>query len=153
MQLILLESLNTMIERNIINISRNDYVKYEDSLLDYNRYAIQKNFGNELRLKIAKIIGIFEIRNSTFNDDPNEDNVIKTCGLVLNSFLFDTVDENVSKAIDFMELNCTSKESKNKELYEGLLEIFIHRHSNHVINEAEVFIKQCNRYLKPSYIS
>lgn len=62
MQLILLENLNNMIESNIFNIPKNDYPVYEKVLLDYANFVKTKNLGNELRLKIAKILGIFEIR-------------------------------------------------------------------------------------------
>ena len=68
MQQILLENINKMIESNIFNIPRNDYDKYEKIFLDYGSFAKVNNLGNELRLKIAKILGIFEIRKNWYQN-------------------------------------------------------------------------------------
>ena len=54
-----------MLEHNIFKLDKNDYEKFEKLILRYGEYENLKNFGNELRMKIAKILGIFESRNCT----------------------------------------------------------------------------------------
>ena len=139
MQLILLENLNNMIESNIFNIPKNDYPVYEKVLLDYANFVKTKNLGNELRLKIAKILGVFEIRKKEVNINDLKQNsidneVMNAASIILNSFLFDRGDERVTKAFNVMEENCTSKKSKNKEFFKSVSEIFTRRHVDHVLN-------------------
>ncbi|KAK8842713.1 hypothetical protein M9Y10_025574 [Tritrichomonas musculus] len=161
MQLILLENLNNLLENNIFNIPKDDYAKYEELLFEYGHFAVSKNLGNELRLKIAKILGIFEIRNSTLNAkivsekvDKKliENEVLKAASIILNSFLFDQADEKVTNAFNLMEECCSAKSSKNKDFFKSVSEIFIHRHSEHVLNEVEELIIQYKGMLTPSYI-
>lgn len=161
MQLILLEPLNKMFECNIFNIPKEDYPKYEDLLLKYGNYEKTKNFGNELRMKIAKILGIFEIRNCTLNCDifkekvdPKliDNEVLKAASIILNSFLFDHADERVTKAFDLMEECCTVKNSKSRDFFKNVSKIFIDRHTEHVIKDAENMLIQYKNMLTPSYL-
>ncbi|KAK8880599.1 hypothetical protein M9Y10_003279 [Tritrichomonas musculus] len=157
MQLILLENLNKMIEGNIFNIPKNDYPEYERILLKYGNFVKTKNYGNDLRLKIAKILGIFEIRksdNDTVDEKQNciDDEVMISASIILNSFLFDRGDERVTKAFNLMEEHCTSKKSKNIEFFKSVSEIFTRRHVDHVLNEVQDLIIQCMGSLAPSYI-
>ena len=157
MQQILLENINKMIESNIFNIPRNDYDKYEKIFLDYGSFAKVNNLGNELRLKIAKILGIFEIRknsNELFVDcDHSVDNqVLIAASIILNSFLFDRGNDKITKAFNLMEEKCTSKKSNDKEFFKSVSEIFIHRHTDHVLDDVEELIIQYKGLLAPSYI-
>lgn len=155
MQLILLESINKMLEGNIFNIPQNHYSMYEELFLNYGRYEKAKNLGNELRLKIAKILGIFEIRDFTMNDNnlKDDDEVLKASSIILNSYLFDCVDERVTKAFDLMEECCVAKGVKNRDFMKSVSKIFINRHSDHVMNDVEELIIQYKNILTPSYIS
>lgn len=138
-----------------MSIQKNDYSKYEDLLLKYNRFVIEKNPSKQLQLNIAKILGIFVVRYCTFKQDLNDidSNMLKTGFILLNSYLFDHVDDMVVKPFDFMDKNCTVNNSNYGEFYENVSEIFINNHSNHVINEAEALIYQYNRTSIPSYFS
>lgn len=64
-QSILFGSINDMIEMNIFTFDADQYAKYYDEFMKYGRVTKDANLGNELRLKVAKILGIFEIRKCT----------------------------------------------------------------------------------------
>ena len=154
MQLLLLEDVNVMLENNVISIPADDYMKYEELFLNYNRRAIQNNFGKDVRMKLAKILGIFEIRRCTFDPEGGDvdESVMKAGSILLNSFLFDRADPIVRKSLDFLEETCSGRDSNSRDFYESVSEVFIHRHSNHVINEAAEIVMQYNGKLMPSYI-
>ena len=158
LQLVLLENLHRMLEKNIFNIPTSKFSNYEKILLEYGRFVRSNNMGNELRMKIAKILGIFEIRindNEVVegqNQCSIEDEILKAASVILNSFLFDRGDDRVTNAFNLLEENCSSKKSKDKEFFKNVLEIFIHRHTNHVLNEVEDLIIQYKSMLAPSYI-
>lgn len=162
MQLILLESLNEMLELNICNIPIDDYKKYVEILLNYGRYEKAKNLGNEARMKIAKILGIFEIRKCTLNyevvnnknadQDEVNDEVLKAAAYILNSFLFDKVDEKVTRAFNLMEETVGNRRSKNRDFFKSVSEVFIYRHSEHVLPEVEEAIIHYRSVVIPDYI-
>lgn len=168
MQLILLESLNQMLESNIFNIPMNDYHKYEDILFKYCRYEKRNKHGNEIRMKISKIIGIFEIRNCTLNENDNqavtesktdeekkEDEVVKAASIILNSYLFDRPDDRVMKSFEKIDEFCTmnGRQNTNNDFLKKVSQVFINRHTGHVLNEVEELIFQYKNILTPSYIS
>ncbi|KAK8895322.1 hypothetical protein M9Y10_023773 [Tritrichomonas musculus] len=116
-----------------------------------------KNLGNELRLMIAKILGIFEIRKNhkDLYDSCNEaadDDVMIAASIILNSFLFDQGDERVTKAFNLMSEKCNSKKSTNYEFFKSVSKRFTRRHVDHVLNEVEDLIIQCLGIFAPSYI-
>ena len=164
-QSILLDSINDMIETNIFTFDMDEYAKYEDMFLKYGRVAKAANLGNEMRLKIAKNLGIFEIRKCTLKkwnyssekvDDSEVDDVIlKAAAIVLNSYLFNKVDDNLKNALETLENLCINKKkgSANYEFFISVLNIFIIRHSGHVINDAEELLIQCRSKTSPSYVS
>lgn len=62
---------------------------------------MSKNLGNELRMKIAKIVGIFEIRicslkKSDYDSEKvDEEFVLKAASIILNAYLFDQYDTGI----------------------------------------------------------
>lgn len=157
MQVALLMNVDNVIERNIFNIPKTDYPKYEEILLNYANFAQMKNLGNELRLMIAKILGIFEIRKNHKDlydscNEADDDDVMIAASIILNSFLFDQGDERVTKAFNLMSEKCNSKKSTNYEFFKSVSKRFTRRHVDHVLNEVEDLIIQCLGIFAPSYI-
>lgn len=150
---------------NIFTFDDGKYTKYKEMFIKYGRVTKAANLGNELRLKVAQILGIFEIRKCTLkkldyssekvDDSEVNDVILKAGGIVLNSYLFDKVDDDLEIALETLENLCLSKKkgSTNYIFFTSILNIFIARHSRHVIKDAEELVIQCQTKTSPSYIS
>ena len=87
-----------MIEKNIFSISKNDYEKFEDIIINYGRHENMKNFGNDLRIKIAQILGIFELRKCSLkksdidfekvssDEKLKEELILKAASIIIKNF-------------------------------------------------------------------
>lgn len=159
LQISFLDDIHDMIETNINNIPYRSYQRIEDVLLSYAAKGQTKKLGIIGLLKLSKIIGLFEMRKCTIDVNQNEykssiteENEIKAASIILNTLMFDQVDNRVNDAFEVLEKVSTQSKSNKKNFYKKLIEIFVHRHSGHVLPNVEEVITKYKCLVPPDYI-
>lgn len=157
MQLNLLDHFYDMISVNIHNIAKSDYPDYKKWILDYAKHLHSHNTGNEIKMKIAKIYGMLEIRDYTLdqcslkNDDLFEIE-IKAASIILNSSMFDKFDPKLTTAFQMLEDVVGTKRSPKRDFYKNIIEIFMKKHSGFVLPTVDEEIIQFRTMVSPDYI-